>query len=168
MQEQFSKLAETGKRTFSSLVSKVKAKVQDFDQQRNTPNQSSSSGTGTSIGTGYAAQPPSPGLDRHAQQAYYAPRVSPNPQPGTFNNDDFENPPLVSSPVDGGASASTPPPPATNSGRPLTNIDPGKIGLLPKRPVSLVNTESQSSHAHDEDEEELEYLENPFEEGKFS
>jgi hypothetical protein len=58
---------------------------------RNTPNQSSSSGTGTSIGTGYAAQPPSPGLDRHAQQAYYAPRVTPNPQPGTFNNDDFES-----------------------------------------------------------------------------
>jgi len=49
------------------------------------------------------------------------------------------------------------------------NIDPGKIGLLPKRPVSLVNTESQSSHAHDQDEEELEYLENPFEEeGKHS
>jgi hypothetical protein len=33
--------------------------------------------------------------------------------------------------------------------------------------VSLVNTESESSHAHDEDEE-LEYLENPFEEGKYS
>jgi hypothetical protein len=42
----------------------------------------------------------------------------------------------------------------------------GKIGLLPKRPVSLVNTESQSSHSHDEEEEELEYVENPFEEGK--
>jgi len=34
--------------------------------------------------------------------------------------------------------------------------------------VSLVNTESPSSEAHDEDEEELEYLENPFEEGKYS
>jgi hypothetical protein len=43
----------------------------------------------------------------------------------------------------------------------------GKIGLLPKRPVSLVNTESQPSHAQDE-EEELEYVENPFEEGKFT
>ncbi|KAN0111447.1 hypothetical protein V8E52_008470 [Russula decolorans] len=169
MQEQFSKFAETGKRTFSTLVSKVKAKVQDFDQQRNTPDTSSSSGTGTSIGTGYAAQPPSPGVDRHAQQAYYAPRVSPNPQPGTINDDDFENPPsVVSSSVNRGSSASTPPPPTTNNGPPVTNIDPGKIGLLPKRPVSLVNTESQSSEAHDEDEEELEYLENPFEEGKYS
>ncbi|KAI0001250.1 hypothetical protein BJV74DRAFT_88590 [Russula compacta] len=34
MQEQFTKLAETGKRTFSSLVSKVKAKVQELDQTR--------------------------------------------------------------------------------------------------------------------------------------
>jgi hypothetical protein len=62
--------------------------------RRNSPNAPSSSGTGANIGTGYAAQPASPGLDRHAQQAYYAPRVSPNPQPGTFNNnnnDDFES-----------------------------------------------------------------------------
>jgi ferredoxin len=57
---------------------------------RNTPDSSSSSGTGTSTGTSYVAQPPSPGLDRHAQQAYYAPRVSPNPQPGTINQD-FES-----------------------------------------------------------------------------
>jgi hypothetical protein len=129
-----------GKRTFSSLVSKVKAKVQDYDQQRyagslssppvyspsprllrtsagprareedgrgekialahafthtsmsyrNTPNTSSSSGTGATIATGYAAQPPSSGVDRHAQQAYYAPRVSPNPQLEPINND-FES-----------------------------------------------------------------------------
>ncbi|KAN0111444.1 hypothetical protein V8E52_008467 [Russula decolorans] len=57
-----------GERTFSSLISKVKAKVQDFDQQRNTSDKSSSSGTGTGAGTGYVAQPPSLGLDRHPQQ----------------------------------------------------------------------------------------------------
>jgi len=50
----------------------------------------------------------------------------------------------------------------------MSNIDPGKIGLLPKRPVSLVNIESQPGRAHDEEEEELEYVENPFEEGKYS
>lgn len=83
-------------------------------------------------------------------------------------------------------SASAPPIPATNSGPPASNIDPGsaaadslalvsiltfpagKIGLLPKRPVSLVNAEPQPGHAHDEDEEELEYVENPFEEGRYS
>lgn len=57
---------------------------------RNTPD-TSSSGTGTSTGTSYVAQPLSPGLDRHAQQAYYAPRVTPNPQPGTISNHDFES-----------------------------------------------------------------------------
>lgn len=61
---------------------------------RNTPD-TSSSGTGTSTststGTSYVAQPLSPGLDRHAQQAYYAPRASPNPQPGTISNHDFES-----------------------------------------------------------------------------
>ena len=54
---------------------------------RNTPNASSS---GTSTGTGYDAQPPSPAMDRHAQQAYYAPRVSPSPQPNAIN-DGFES-----------------------------------------------------------------------------
>jgi hypothetical protein len=49
----------------------------------------------------------------------------------------------------------------------LTFLPAGKIGLLPKRPVSLVNAESHSSEAHDEEEEELEYVENPFEEGKY-
>jgi hypothetical protein len=35
--------------------------------------------------------------------------------------------------------------------------------------VSLVNTQSQSRRTHvDDDEEELEYVENPFEEGKYS
>lgn len=31
-QEQFNKLAESGKKTFGSLLSKVKAKIQEFDQ----------------------------------------------------------------------------------------------------------------------------------------
>ncbi|KAF8482555.1 hypothetical protein DFH94DRAFT_370052 [Russula ochroleuca] len=163
VQEQISKIAETSKRTISSFVSKVKAKVQEFDQTRNTPNISTSS---TSTGTGYDAQPPSPALDRHAQQAYYAPRVSPNPQPGGINNN-FDNPPLAPLSFDRD-SASTPLVPANSGGPPASNIDPGKIGLLPKRPVSLVNAESQPSHAHDEEEEELEYVENPFEEGKYS
>ncbi|KAI0302705.1 hypothetical protein BC826DRAFT_985809 [Russula brevipes] len=180
MQEQFSKLAESGKRTFSTFVSKVKAKVQEFDQTRNVQNPSSSAGS-TSTGTGYIAQPSSPGLDRHAQQAYYAPRAVSNPRPPV--SPEVENPqqqqpsslsstvptdlPSASAAAVDDDSAGILPPPVTNSGRPASNIDPGKIGLLPKRPVSLVNTEAQPSHAQDE-EEELEYVENPFEEGKYS
>jgi hypothetical protein len=34
--------------------------------------------------------------------------------------------------------------------------------------VSLVNAESQPGHTHEEDEDELEYVENPFEEGRYS
>jgi len=147
---------------------------------RNVQNPSSA---GTSTGTGYIAQPSSPGLDRHAQQAYYAPRAVSNPRPTVspeVENPQQQQPSSPSSTVPTvlpSASASAAavdddsagilPPPVTNSGRPASNIDPGKIGLLPKRPVSLVNTESQPSHAQDE-EEELEYVENPFEEGKYS
>lgn len=175
VQEQFNKLAESGKRTFSTLVSKVKAKVQEFDQSRNAQNPSPP-------GAGSAPQQQqhtSSGLDRHAQQAYYAPRLQPSPG--------AEDPTLSSS--GSGAPAphtatddptAVPAPPATNTGRPpLSNaIDLGKIGLLPKRPVSLVDTQSQSqqqfqdhqspSHPPDDSDEELEYVENPFEEERHS
>ncbi len=53
---------------------------------RNTSN-TSPTGSGASAAGSYLAQPPSPALDRHTQQAYYAPRVSPKPQSGTINND---------------------------------------------------------------------------------
>ena len=167
------------KRTFSSLVSKVKAKVQEFEQTRyakiftlffsstchmalhprhasadqeahnisvtfthsshlltsvptsyrNSPNPSSS-GTGAGTGTGYDAQPPSPVLDRHAQQAYYAPRPAQStPQqlqnipPSGDNRAVRSSVPPSSVDED---SAGVPPPPATNSGRPVSNnIDPG-------------------------------------------
>ncbi|KAH9176812.1 hypothetical protein EDB89DRAFT_2065594 [Lactarius sanguifluus] len=141
VQEQFNKLAESGKRTFSTLVSKVKAKVQEFDQSRNAQNPSPPGAGSTPQQQPHASS----GIDRHAQQAYYAPRLQPSPR--------AEDPTLSSS--GSGASApntatddptAVPAPPATNTGRPpLSNaIDPGKIGLLPKRPVSLVDTQSQS------------------------
>ena len=54
----------------------------------------------------------------------------------------------------------TPQPPSTNSGAPP--IDASKLGMLPKRPVSLLNTEPTPKR----DDDELEYAENPFEEYK--
>lgn len=164
VQDQFTKLAESGKRTFSSLVSKVKAKVQELDQSRNT--QSSSP---PSAGASSQQYTTSSGLDRHAQQAYYAPRLDPSPR--------VEGPPPShpGAPVPHtAADDSDPPTAATNTGRPLSNtIDPGRIGLLPKRPISLVDTQTQSQEHQspnqrpdDSDEEELEYIENPFEEGR--
>jgi hypothetical protein len=58
----------------------------------------------------------------------------------------------------------TPPPPSTISGSPP--IDPGKLGMLPKRAVSLLRTPSNPAPKPDDDDDELEYAENPFEEHK--
>lgn len=74
------------------------------------------------------------------------------------------------------------PPPGTQSGGPINagmysntfwylaflNITTvAKFGLLPKRPVSLLvsqpSSDNKPSKEHDDDDEELEYLENPFE-----
>ncbi|KAI0318873.1 hypothetical protein OF83DRAFT_885852 [Amylostereum chailletii] len=159
--DQFSKIAESGKRTFSSLMSKVKAKVQEFDQSRTQGQSGSSEGTQPTWGAPYGA--PQPGLDRHAQQAFYAPRVDPSQRqaptapstaPGVAGHD-FVNDPT---PRD------TPPPPSTTAGPPP--IDPSKVGLLPKRPVSLLdtNTSNRGPPHDDDDDDELEYVENPFEE----
>lgn len=103
---------------------------------RNSPNPSSSgagtgTGAGTGPGTGYDAQPPSPVLDRHAQQAYYAPRPAQStpPQVQLQNIPPSGNNRAVTSSVPPPSfdedSAGVPPPPATNSGRPVSNIDPG-------------------------------------------
>ncbi|KAI0256357.1 hypothetical protein BJV78DRAFT_459074 [Lactifluus subvellereus] len=183
VQEQFTKLAESGKRTFSSFVSKVKAKVQEFDQSRNGQAQNPSY-TYTGSGTATAPPPSSSsdgGLDRHAQQVYYAPSTNPDPPRGhagaVIDERNALDPPSslpastatasVTVVDDDDSATAVSPPSATRSGPPPSNIDPGKIGLLPKRPVSLVNTQSQPSRAPDE-EEELEYVENPFEEGRYS
>ncbi|KAI0039766.1 hypothetical protein FA95DRAFT_1684134 [Auriscalpium vulgare] len=163
VQEHISRIAETGKRTFSSLVSKVKAKVQEFDQARNTPQgqgPSSAAGTQPSWGTPGGQ----PGLDRHAQAAYYAPRAPADAPPAASASANSANAPAPRpslAPAEGGA---TPPPPSTSPGRP--NIDAGKIGLLPKRPVSLVGAGAGAAGRQPDDEDdELEYVENPFEEG---
>ena len=41
-----------------------------------------------------------------------------------------------------------------------------KIGLLPKRPVSLLNTSSPPPTRPSDEDDDLEYVENPFEEHK--
>lgn len=41
-----------------------------------------------------------------------------------------------------------------------------KIGLLPKRPVSLLNTNTPPATRPSDEDDELEYVENPFEERK--
>lgn len=97
VQEQFSKIAESeqnaarrawacgadfrvaaaGKKTFSSLVTKVKAKMQEYDQSRTAQGPSGQSGQsswgGGPVGGG---QPPQAhGQDPYGQQSYYDPNA---------------------------------------------------------------------------------------------
>lgn len=61
-------------------------------------------------------------------------------------------------------SSEVPRPPATQTGSPL---NAAKFGLLPKRPVQLLTPQTSGANAGhrpggEEDEEELDYVENPF------
>ncbi|KZP34419.1 hypothetical protein FIBSPDRAFT_942545 [Athelia psychrophila] len=201
IQEQAFKIADTGKKTFSSFLTKAKAKLQEFDQQRQeqrTGQGSTPGGTQPSWGDGnqqqyqapqqhygqapaqvqpaYRAPPP-----QQAQPSYYDPNAQPTRQDSFTSAQGYDATPLPSAQaaaapssaalsttaVAGSAattpSASTDRPPSTSSGAPP--IDPSKLGMLPKRPVSLVRDPSQPPARHEEDEDdELEYAENPFEE----
>ncbi|KDQ55779.1 hypothetical protein JAAARDRAFT_37198 [Jaapia argillacea MUCL 33604] len=196
-QQQFNRIAETGKKTFSSIVSKVKAKMQEYDQ----PPARTGQGSGTTPNWGGQAWPVQE--QQQTQPAYYDPNVyqapsspprqptqgynvspppggspnrpSPLPSPSASDaapsnpfNAQAANAPRTSydPPPRASADVSAPRPPPTQSGPPPAGIDPTKIGLLPKRPVSLLRDQpSQSRPIHDDDDE-LEYVENPFEEGR--
>ncbi|KAF7357798.1 CUE domain-containing protein [Mycena venus] len=177
-QEQFNKFAESGKKTLGTLFSKVKAKIQEFDQPA---GQSSSGANATYGGVGgdtypyEANQHPYPARQQQAQAqaqsqaqaqmpAYYDPNagdVDASPPGSASAGYD------VGAPREMGAGA-TPGPPSTQSGAPP--IDGGKLGMLPKRPVSLLRTNSPPSATTgappSSDDDDLEYAENPFEEGK--
>ncbi|KAI0779543.1 hypothetical protein C8Q74DRAFT_1259626 [Fomes fomentarius] len=212
LQRTMGQIAESGKRTFSSIVSRVKAKINEYEQTRNvnsgqpshasgtTPQWGSAPptqvdrhtasqayqqqyyGAGAGAGTGPVSQP-SPIAELHqvssnnasqiqgynideptvqSQSAPQAPRTtSPIPAPAARS---------VSPPVASGLSPAASPrpssdvprPPPTSSGSP---VNAAKIGLLPKRPVSLLNTNSPPAR-RPTDDDELEYVENPFEEHK--
>jgi hypothetical protein len=113
-----------------------------------------------------------------APAAGVAPSASPNSPGVTLSDARTASPPATN----------TPPPPQTNAGAPSQNPNVdygkshhfpvsfrhmntdlllGKIGLLPKRPVSLLRdpppAQDKAASAASEADEELEYTENPFE-----
>ncbi|KAJ6498828.1 hypothetical protein C8R45DRAFT_805339, partial [Mycena sanguinolenta] len=171
--EQFNKFAESGKKTLGSLFSKVKAKIQEFDQ---SANQSSANATYGGVGGDTypydANQSPYPtrqAAAAHAQAqaqmpAYYDPNAG---DAQTYSPPGSASATAVGYDVGAPASMNTPSPPSTTSGAP--QIDAGKLGMLPKRPVSLLRTNSPPSSSSgappSSDDDELEYAENPFEEG---
>ncbi|KDQ27442.1 hypothetical protein PLEOSDRAFT_1083566 [Pleurotus ostreatus PC15] len=192
LQEQFTRVAEVGKRTFGNIFSKVKAKIQEFDNPRT--NQPSSTqptwGAPSNLpGSSYPQQeygqnanynstpaPPqrSAAISPAQQPAYYDPNPprSPSPSPQPSPVPASSQPPAA---IANAAASSTQPPPLTGMEAPraggfgagATPIDGNKLGLLPKRPVSLLRPSDGATpmQRKESEEDELEYVENPFEDG---
>lgn len=162
----FNRLAESGKRTFNTLFSKVKARIQELDQPRPDPGSSSTTNGG---GGGFFSSVPSH-QDRHAMmtQAHYQPTDTPPVRGYDMSYQSSppsvadENPPASSIQPD----QRSPSPEITlgsnHSNQQAPTIDPAKLGILPKRPVTL----GGSSPPQQRSTEELEYAENPFEDGR--
>ncbi|KAK0213127.1 hypothetical protein DFS33DRAFT_1377588 [Desarmillaria ectypa] len=163
--EQFNKFAETSKKTLGSLFSKVKAKISEMDQSRQNNNAASSS---------TSQQPWVSYDDTHGSSRQQAAYYDPNPPPVNHTNKPASPSPvqvqgydLTPSPKE----ETTPRPPSTGQGMP---IDGGKLGLLPKRPVSLLRTSSPPADGQRGpptkrdivNDHDLEYVENPFEDGR--
>ncbi|EAU91064.2 hypothetical protein CC1G_03232 [Coprinopsis cinerea okayama7 len=183
LQEQFTKVAEAGKKTFGNIFTKVKAKIQEFER----------GGLVVKVGfwsidtqTPYAQYH---GSGAHGQQqaaSYYDPN-----SPITLSSSQATPPQGTPAPAvqgyDATPSAASPPPaaaraaspPVTQTATPSAStvpppnpaavpLDGGKLGLLPKRPVSLIRDppSGQQQKRADDSDDDLEYAENPFEDQK--
>ncbi|KAG6900724.1 hypothetical protein C0993_003750 [Termitomyces sp. T159_Od127] len=158
LQQHIGRVAETGKKTFNSLLNKVKAKMHEIDQPRAPPSGVQQAHPPVPYATRPRTQAPPPPAQ---QPAYYDPNPrTPSPPAQAQGYDTTPAPALATEPSDA--------PPQ----RPLTSppIDGGKYGLLPKRPVTLLrpgeSTQMQRQHSLDDSDDGLEYAESPFEEGK--
>ncbi|KAF8520447.1 hypothetical protein BU17DRAFT_65455 [Hysterangium stoloniferum] len=153
-QEQIGKIAETGKKTFTSLFSKVKAKIQEFD---NPPTQNPYSSTSADPSSSNYPHTPAP------SQPYY----DPNPRgydvdtPSHIQSSYAQSPPAA---IAGDSRIITEIEPSATVAPTAGGVDPSKIGLLPKRPVTLGSSPQPRNAADDDGILDLEYVENPFEE----
>lgn len=162
--ETFNRLAESGKRTFNTLFSKVKAKIQELDQ----PRPDSDSPSATNSGSLFSSTPSH--QDRHTMmtQAHYQPAGT-QPIRGydmTYQSSptpvaDQPSPTLSTGP-DQRSSSPEITLGSNHSNQQASNIDPAKLGILPKRPVTLGGSSPPQRGSTDE----LEYAENPFEDGR--
>ncbi|TRM70146.1 hypothetical protein BD626DRAFT_563825 [Schizophyllum amplum] len=172
-QDQVKQFGETGLKTINSLFSKVKAKIQEFDQGNNA--------------SGSTSQAPQMAQQQQQSQAPWA--ASPNaqyqPYVGRRSQEhaarrsheaaaaEYDSPiRLGDAPVSPGVQAGhsspgydlspSPSPAPRPTSRSSAPIDGGRFGVLPKRPVSLVRDTPSSSQRPPDDDDELEYAENPF------
>ncbi|KAM0756334.1 hypothetical protein T439DRAFT_321039 [Meredithblackwellia eburnea MCA 4105] len=173
--ENFSKLAEQGKKTLGSFFTKVKTQINQLDLPT-----SSGGSSGTQAATSAPVQeggwtPPS-ALPRPQTQSQ--PRATSGlpatpstpttskeskPTPSTPDSKPAPSVPNVAS------STSDPKPDEIKSTTPepiSTTSDPkkdfSKIGLLPRQSISLLDSKSGKNQHEDDDEEDLEYVRSPF------
>jgi len=196
--QQLGRIAESGKKTFGNIVQKVKAKIAEMDQPKSSTQPSWGASTNDTYDpaayerrayqgqTQSQPQTPQTARTQSAQAAaYYDPNLhDDDAQPITLQGYDTApaKPPTrsiadMTNGSDTVTSTSTIRPP----GIPNPPIDGGKLGLLPKRPVSLLrpptdqqqhatgaieHSQSQASLQASEDSGDggLEYAENPFDE----
>ncbi|KAF8348245.1 hypothetical protein F5887DRAFT_638563 [Amanita rubescens] len=185
IQDQISRFAESGKKTFESLFSKVKAKIQEYDKPAGSkePEAPNLPSWGAEPSPGASKQRWSYNSGSQQQPLYHEPTPSVTVVPSSSSaltgkpvhpydigveQDAGTSVPLKTEPISDVAS-----PRMSIGSRPITTIDGGKLGLLPKRPVSLLKpqvaaagqTESERQTSLDDDDE-LEYAENPFEDSR--
>ncbi|KAG8932501.1 hypothetical protein FRC02_001024 [Tulasnella sp. 418] len=198
--QQFNQFAETGKQTFASLVTKVKTKLQEFEQPPGE-NQGRHSHQQEHWSTWTSAPPPSNSLvddpipAQQSQSRSLQRGASQRQDPystqsaqgmGGYQVNNTLNPGLSSAvhstaaPVTTGPviSKTEPAVPAGSLNAPggtggpsetaRPSFDTSRLGLKPKRPVSLVNVHNEpepteQARRKDSDADSLEYVTSPFE-----
>ncbi|GJJ06333.1 hypothetical protein Clacol_000524 [Clathrus columnatus] len=142
IQEHLGKFAETSKRTLGTFFSKVKAKIQELDNPANESGRSASSQqTVASPPRQSSYQPPSQVLAESGLVRGYDVEAHAQTSHGSFHEE-----------------------PSSRTRTPPTSIDPSFVGLLPKRPVTLDSSPQPSTAGPTDNDDELEYVTNPFEE----
>ncbi|CAE6436633.1 unnamed protein product [Rhizoctonia solani] len=203
-QEQFNKIADTGKKTFNTIFNKVKQKMEEFDN-RNPPDTQNMNRPQQSGHWSNWQGPPAPAQQQQVPTYAQSPAPGQYPRPAqsppaatqhdALNNNPYHIPETTSTNANTGASAlptssgrwhyqpeqpeTLPDPPsqtiAPPTEEPRRSIDAARLGLLPKRPVSLMdvnaNTRAAQSQpqpqlqqvnpAHDSDNDSLEYVDRP-------
>ncbi|KAJ7873923.1 hypothetical protein B0H14DRAFT_3859985 [Mycena olivaceomarginata] len=147
-QEQFNKFAETGKKTLGTLFSKVKAKIQEFDQPV-APSQSSSS------------------EDTYAYDAHQSARYDAHQQAQSRAQAQAQTPAYYDPNATAGDSASNSPPGERERGVRCgqTRHAPQTPRLPPgTNPPPTASTGAGGGAPPSSDDDDLEYAENPFEE----
>lgn len=139
-QDGFNKIAETGKKTFSSIVSKVKAKIQEYDQGQGASRQDTQPTWGQSSqpswGSGQPTQP-------QYQQSYY----DPNPQ---HQESYYDTNPPGDSGIRGSGWQSPPRPGGGNSNSGTNSIPtlaPSATYVPPNVTKPIVNSTSVASNS---------------------